>query len=158
MLPPVKDLSLEKGKKNYMLFWVCKETQFLQKVARGQALHFRAVIQIWGGFKLALLVHLLFCYKTLSLLLLNPENKLKLKSWLKQPNQIVSYWSGLWWQGKQACPSEDVIQHSGGVTPQPGGITQIRCDNCCCHGATAVHSQLWGSGTIFRPWVRLSAL
>lgn len=85
-------------------------------MARGQALHFRALIQIWGRFILGPL-HLLFATRKLSLLLLNPDNKAKLKYWLKQPNQIVSYWTGRWWQGKQSHPSEDVTQHRGGVFP-----------------------------------------
>lgn len=112
--------------KNLHVFWICKGTHFLQKVPGGQALHFRALIKVWGPFTL--------CYKMLSLLLLKPENKSKLKSWLKQ---ILSYCSGPGQQGKQSHPSEDVTQHRGGVTPQPGGISQI---------SPAVHSQLWGSG------------
>lgn len=135
-----------------MLFWICKGTQFLQKVARGQALHFRGLIRIWGKVYIGSTFSFTFCYKMLSLLLLNPENKSKLKSWLKQPNQVVSYWTGPQQQGKLAYPSEDVTQHRGGVTSQPqekfpkSGVTII---------AAKGPQQLWDSGTIFRPWVRL---
>lgn len=154
MLPPVTRFISWKRIKHYMLFWICKGTQFLQKVARGQALHFRGLIRIWGKVYIGSTFSFTFCYKMLSLLLLNPENKSKLKSWLKQPNQVVSYWTGPQQQGKQAYPSEDVTQHRGGVASQPqekfpkSEVTII---------AAKGPQQLWDSGTIFRPWVRLPA-